>query len=79
MALQLKHITKTFGNGDAQTEVLKNINFSVNQGEFIILSGASGSGKSTLLNILGGLLSRQVEMFCIKARIYFQRKLIKQV
>ena len=57
MALQLKHITKTFGNGDAQTEVLKNINFSVNQGEFIILSGASGSGKSTLLNILGGLLS----------------------
>jgi hypothetical protein len=29
MALQLKHITKTFGNGDAQTEVLKNINFSV--------------------------------------------------
>ena len=41
MALQLKHITKTFGNGDAQTEVLKNINFSVNQGEFIILSGAS--------------------------------------
>jgi ABC-type uncharacterized transport system ATPase subunit len=34
--LQLKHITKTFGNGDAQTEVLKNINFSVNQGEFII-------------------------------------------
>lgn len=57
MALQLKHITKTFDNGDAQTEVLKNINFSVNQGEFIILSGASGSGKSTLLNILGGLLS----------------------
>ena len=57
MALQLKHITKTFGNGDAQTEVLKNINFNVNQGEFIILSGASGSGKSTLLNILGGLLS----------------------
>ncbi|WP_180530630.1 ABC transporter ATP-binding protein, partial [Staphylococcus haemolyticus] len=42
---------------DAQTEVLKGINFEVNQGEFIILSGASGSGKSTLLNILGGLLS----------------------
>lgn len=57
MALQLKHITKTFGNGAAQTEVIKNINFNVNQGEFIILSGASGSGKSTLLNILGGLLS----------------------
>lgn len=57
MALQLKHITKTFGKGDAQTEVLKNINFNVNQGEFIILSGASVSGKSTLLNILGGLLS----------------------
>lgn len=74
MALQLKHITKTFGNGDAQTEVLKNINFNVNQGEFIILSGASGSGKSTLLNILGGLLSPSVEMFCIMVSIYCQMK-----
>lgn len=57
MTLQLNQITKTFGSGDARTEVLKGINFEVNQGEFIILSGASGSGKSTLLNILGGLLS----------------------
>lgn len=41
-----------------KTEVLKDINFEVKDGEFIILNGASGSGKTTLLTILGGLLSQ---------------------
>ncbi|PNZ68189.1 ABC transporter ATP-binding protein [Staphylococcus croceilyticus] len=57
MTLQLEHITKSFGKGSSQTNVLKDINFTVQPGEFVILNGASGSGKSTLLNILGGLLS----------------------
>ena len=38
--------------------MLKDINFEVKDGEFIILNGASGSGKTTLLTILGGLLSQ---------------------
>ena len=41
-----------------QNRVLKDINFEVKDGEFIILNGASGSGKTTLLTILGGLLSQ---------------------
>lgn len=57
MTLKLEHISKTFGEGSAETKVLKDINLEVEAGEFIILNGASGSGKSTLLNILGGLLT----------------------
>ena len=57
MTLQIEHITKSFGKGSSQTDVLKDVNFTVQPGEFVILNGASGSGKSTLLNILGGLLS----------------------
>ncbi|PTG04618.1 hemin ABC transporter ATP-binding protein [Staphylococcus chromogenes] len=57
MSLKVKHLTKSFGKGEAQTQVLKGIDFEVQTGEFIILNGASGSGKSTLLSIIGGLLS----------------------
>lgn len=55
MGLEVKDITKSFGTGQAKTDVLKGVNFEVKTGEFVILSGASGSGKSTLLTILGGL------------------------
>ena len=57
MGLVVKDISKTFGE-NLKTEVLKDINFEVKDGEFIILNGASGSGKTTLLTILGGLLSQ---------------------
>lgn len=58
MSLQVNHLVKTFGKGDTETKVLKNIDITIEPGEFVILSGASGSGKSTLLSILGGLLSQ---------------------
>ncbi len=49
--LELRHISKSFGD----TEVLKHIDFTVNQGEFITLLGPSGCGKTTLLRIIAGL------------------------
>ena len=58
MSLQVNHIVKTFGKGDTETKVLKDIDITIEPGEFVILSGASGSGKSTLLSILGGILSQ---------------------
>ena len=53
--LTLDNVCKTFGSGDAKTEVLKNINLTVEQGEFLVLLGFSGTGKTTLINLLAGL------------------------
>ena len=48
-------LCKTYKLGEVSTEVLKNVNLSIKQGEFVSLMGPSGSGKSTLLYLLGGL------------------------
>ncbi len=50
MILSLKNITKNFGT----TEVLKDINIDLNEGEILTILGASGSGKSTILNLIAG-------------------------
>ena len=55
MFLEIQDLKKSFGQGEAKTEVLKGINFSVEKGEICVLLGSSGSGKSTLLNIIGGI------------------------
>lgn len=53
--LRVENLTKTYGEGESKVEALKNINLSINKGEFVAIIGASGSGKSTLLHLLGGL------------------------
>lgn len=51
--LEARGLGKAYGAGDARSEVLKGLDFSVRAGEFIAVLGPSGSGKSTLLNLLG--------------------------
>lgn len=73
MGLVVKDISKTFGEKSSKTEVLKDINFEVKDGEFIILNGASGSGKTTLLTILGGLLSQTSGDVVYEGKSLFER------
>lgn len=54
--IEMKNIVKSFYVGTPnQLDILKNINITVNKGEFISIVGTSGSGKSTLMNIIGAL------------------------
>ena len=54
--LELKNVGKGYGEGKTRVEVLKNINLSVGQGDFVAIVGFSGSGKTTLVSLIGGLL-----------------------
>jgi len=53
--LEVKSISKVYGEGTAKVVALNNVSLLVNEGDFIAVMGPSGSGKSTLLNIIGGL------------------------
>ena len=55
--LRVERIYKSFGEGESANEVLNDISFDVDQGQFISIIGHSGCGKSTLLNIIAGLTS----------------------
>lgn len=55
--LELQHIIKNYPDGQQINEVLKDISFNVQAGEFAAIVGPSGAGKSTLLTIMGALLT----------------------
>ncbi len=53
--IELRGVSKIYQTGDVEVAALKNVDFTVESGDFVAIMGASGSGKSTLMNILGCL------------------------
>lgn len=53
--LEVKGLTKQYGNRDTMVTALDHVSFRVEKGEFVAIIGASGSGKSTLMNLIGGI------------------------
>src|SRR5262245_29217664 len=66
IAVKTKTVCKGFGEGEARTEVLKEVNFEAHLGELLMLVGPSGCGKTTLLSVIAGTLGvdrGEVEVF----------------
>ena len=53
--LEVKDLTKEYGQGDSKVLALDHVSFCIERGEFVAIVGASGSGKSTLMNLIGGI------------------------
>lgn len=53
--IEFKDVKKVYHTGEVDTVALENVNFEINEGEFVVVVGASGAGKTTILNILGGM------------------------
>lgn len=52
--IEFKNVNKEYKSGDHILKAMDNVNFTIDEGEFVIILGPSGAGKSTLLNLLGG-------------------------
>lgn len=68
--LKTHDLCKTYGSNDAKVEALKQINLTVQQGEFVAIVGASGSGKSSLLHLLEVWIVQQADKSILTGRIY---------
>lgn len=53
--IEFKNVTKEYKIGEVPIKALNGVDFTINEGEFVVILGASGAGKSTILNILGGM------------------------
>lgn len=53
--IEFRNVSKTYQVGDVKIEAARDVNFSILEGEMVIVLGASGAGKTTVLNLLGGM------------------------
>lgn len=68
--LEFKNVTKSYKDGNNEIEALKEINFKIEEGQFIAIIGPSGSGKSTFLTLAGGLQTPSKGQIIINGKDY---------
>ena len=61
--LEVKELTKKYGEGESEVIALDHVSFSVERGEFVAIIGASGSGKSTLMNMIQVMSEDELAIF----------------
>lgn len=66
--IEIENLNKYFGSGENKAHILKNVNLTIEQGDFVAIIGASGSGKSTLMNIIGCLDTASSGICCIDGK-----------
>jgi len=69
--LEVKNLSRVFSNNQKNTQALKDVNFTINEGEFVAIVGPSGCGKTALINLIAGFEQPT------KGRIVMNGKLIK--
>ncbi len=70
--LTAKKVSKVYQMGEVTVQALKDVNFEINKGEFIVVLGPSGSGKSTMINLIGGMDTAS------SGEIYYQEQPLHQ-
>ena len=70
--IELKSVSKSYGDEGARTRVLNNASLRVEEGEFVAIVGFSGSGKTTLINLMAGLVARD------SGEVLFKGKPVKE-
>lgn len=53
--IEFKDVVKTYGTGEGMQTAVNHVDFTIDEGEFVVILGQSGAGKSTILNMLGGM------------------------
>ena len=64
--IEFKNVDKIYKSGEHILKAMDNVNFTIDEGEFVVILGPSGAGKSTLLNLLGGLDSATSGQIIVK-------------
>ena len=77
--IKLSKISKKFTGVEKNISVLKNINFRINKGELIALTGPSGSGKSTLLHIMALLDQPTSGEVFFKKRVFPSQMIMRKI
>ncbi len=67
--LELENLSKSYGNGAHATRVLKDINLTIREGEFVAIVGFSGSGKTTLISLIAGLIQADAGAVRVKGQV----------